>query len=126
MRYVSDDGIEFDNEQECREYENEINAIMDCFVLYDVDLNEINVDETNRYEYIHILSDSGKVCSYIYDQTGWGEGFEEAGIYRLNENGVWQNVDNLIDEYTKKVDSLKAIKTGILQQQANRECGYTI
>lgn len=110
MRYLSDDGVKFDTEQECREYEDNIRRIKESFVLYDDKLNVIEVNETNRYEYIHILANPEEVESFIYQQTGWSGNIIDVGIYKLSGEGEWQNIDTLIKEYTDNLEYLKLVK----------------
>ena len=121
MKYLSDDGIEFDTEQECLEHEEMLAKVKNSFVLYDENLKVINVEDTLQYNYIHILSNPDEVRDYIYDETGWGDGFNGTGVYKLNENGDWEKLDDLIDNYRQLADSLEVVKIDILQRQANKE-----
>ena len=49
MRYVADDGMEFDTEQECLDYEREQMKIKENFVLYDKDFNKIDINDNIDY-----------------------------------------------------------------------------
>ena len=119
MRYVSDDGIEFDTAQECIEYEENLKRIKDSFIIYDKNLNVIDVDDMNGYEYIAVLSNPKEVKDYLYHEVGWGDDIRDVGIYKLNEDGIFESVDELIEKYSKLVISLKTVKTGILQKQSD-------
>ena len=48
MRYVADDGTEFDNEKECLEYEEHINDIKKCFILYGEKLNKLTEERMQQ------------------------------------------------------------------------------
>lgn len=127
MKYVADDGTYFNTEAECMKYEENQKALFSCFVLYDENLNVVSVEDTYRIEYLHILSRPQAVAECIYQNSGFScDGISVAGIYKLHEDGYWQNIDKLIDEHTKQIESLKAVKVGILQQQANRDSGYDV
>ena len=118
MRYVADDGTYFDTEKECIEYEAEQKAILYCFVMYDEQLNVVSAENINRIEYAHVLSRPQEVAEYIYQNIGYErDGSDSEGIFRIHEDGYWQNVDTLINEYTKQVESLKAVKAGIYSKE---------
>ena len=125
MKYVADDGTYFNTEAECMKYEEEQKAIFSCFILYDENLNVVSVEDTYRIEYLHILSRPFEVAECIYQNCGYErDGIDGVGIYKIHEDGYWQKIDDLIVEHTKQLESLKAVKIGILQQQANQDSGY--
>ena len=76
-------------------------------------MNIIEVDDCNRYEYIHIISNPEEVAGYLYHQVGWGEGIEGIGIYKLCEDGIWRNLDSQISEHEKQLEFLKSVKNNI-------------
>ena len=125
MKYVADDGTYFNTEAECMKYEEDQKAIFSCFILYDESLNVVSIEDTYRIDYVHILSRPLEVAECIYQNCGYErDGISDVGIYKIHEEGYWQNVDKLIEEHTKKLEALKAVKIGILQQQANQDSGY--
>lgn len=81
--YVAFDGKEFDNEEECRDYENELN--IKSIEAYDEDFNRIDFDSAT-YVVIHSeaeLNFIDKVCDY----NGWtSDGLMETGLYRYNSS----------------------------------------
>lgn len=90
--YVARDGKEFDDEEECLNYENELN--IKFIEAYDEDFNRTYFDSAT---YVVIYSDEEinlirKVCNY----NGWtSEGLNESGLYRYNcnyRNDKWEKV----------------------------------
>lgn len=107
MRYVADDGMEFDTEQECLEYENKQMKIKDNFVLYDKDFNKIDdINDTDNYEYIYIISDVQGVAEYLHYWVGFSDGLNDTGLFWLNDEGEWESVNDLIDYHKKELDRL--------------------
>lgn len=116
MRYVADDGTEFDNEKECLEYEEHINDIKKCFVLYGEKLNKLIDDSSESVYYLHILEKPVEVATYLYDEYGLGfntEAVDRIGIYYYDSNGLWKYVDDMIKDYTNRINELKSIATQI-------------
>lgn len=107
MKYVADDGMEFDTEQECLDYEREQMKIKDNFVLYDKDLNKIDINDINNYEYLSIISDVQGVADYLRNWVGFCDGLDDIGLYRLNDEGEWVFVNDLIDCHKKELDILE-------------------
>ena len=118
MRYVADDGTEFDNEKECLEYESHINDIKKCFVLYGEKLNKLTNDSSESVYYLHILEKPVEVATYLYDEYGLGfniEAVDRIGIYYYDDNGLWKYVDDVIKDYTNRINELKSIATQITE-----------
>jgi hypothetical protein len=118
MRFVADDGTEFDNEKECLEYEGHINDIKKCFVLYGEKLNKLTNDSSESVYYLHILEKPVEVATYLYDEYGLGfnvEAVDRIGIYYYDDNGLWKYVDDVIKDYTNRINELKSIATQITE-----------
>lgn len=116
MRYVADDGTEFNNEKECLEYESRINDIKKCFVLYGEKLNKLTNNSFESVYYLHILEKPTEVATYLYDEYGLGfniEAVDRIGIYYYDDNGLWKYVDDVIKDYTNRINELKSIATQI-------------
>lgn len=107
MKYVADDGMEFDTEKECLDYEREQMKIKDNFVLYDKDFNKIDINDINNYEYLYIISDVQGVAEYLRNWVGFCDGLDDIGLYRLNDDGDWEFVNDLIDCHKKELDILE-------------------
>ena len=116
MRYVADDGTEFDNEKECLEYESYLNDIKKCFVLYGEKLNKLTDDSSESVYYLHILEKPVEVANYLYEEYGLGFNYDvldKIGIYYYDNDGLWKYVDSMIEDYTNKINELKSIATQI-------------
>lgn len=108
MRYVADDGTEFDTEQDCLDYEQKQMKIKDNFILYDKDFNKINdINDTDNYEYIYIISDVQGVAEYLHYWVGFSDGLNDTGLFWLNDEGEWESVNDLIDYHKKELDRLE-------------------
>lgn len=116
MRYVADDGTEFNTEKECLEYESHLNNIKRCFVLYGEKLNKLTDDSSESVYYLHILEKPVEVATYLYEEYGLGfnvEVVDAIGIYYYDNDGLWKYVDDMIKDYTNKIKELKSIATQI-------------
>lgn len=81
--YVAFDGKEFEDEDECREYENELN--IKSIEAYDEDFNRIDFDSA-AYVVIHSDADLYLICE-VCDYNGWtSTGLCENGLYRYNSS----------------------------------------
>lgn len=116
MRYVADDGTEFETEKECREYEQEINTLLGYFTLYDGQYRKISTttDEfANSYfsnvEYLSILSHADAVKEYFRTQYGIDTGINGDGIYWLNDDGVWINLKTEIQRCQDKINRMESV-----------------
>lgn len=123
MRFVADDGTEFNTEKECLEYENNVNDIKKCFILYRDNLNELTEDSFDTLCYLHILKKPKEVVTYLYDQYGFGfniEDITERGIYLYDDFGMWRNINNLITGHINKAKSLDEIATKITELSSKK------
>lgn len=107
MRYVADDGTEFNTEQDCLDYENEQINIRNNFILYDKDFNKIDINDIYSYEYLYIISNVQEVAEYLKHWVGFCYGLNDIGLYRLNDDGNWEFVNDLIDRHKKELDILE-------------------
>lgn len=132
MKYAANDGTIFNCEKDCKEYEDKIDPVTNHFVLYDRDLDIQTITDINPlpsfFEYIHVISEPKRVAEYIQHYGGYSVGITDCGIYTYDDScgESWYKIDDIIKYHKNKVDSLEAIKTGILQSQANRESGYDV
>ena len=131
MKYVASDGTIFDDIKECEAYEAKTDPITNHLAIYDEDLNSLSVAEDDIYEhtsfkvYIHVISDVARVMQYIQRCGRYCVGIESPGIYMRTSDmtATWTKIDIEIKAHRDTADSLEAIKTGILQAQANKESG---
>ena len=115
MKYVADDGTEFTTEQECLAYEKKMEDILYSYIMFNKDVNVIANDDFNNLEYLYILDNAEDVCDYIYNETGWKDGINGRGIYRLNEDGDFEAVDGLISDYLSKAQMVTEVKNKIIK-----------
>ena len=144
MKYVAEDGTIFTCEKDCREYEDRYedrtDPITNYVIMYNEELDNLNLTDNNistnlKYcKYIHILSNVDRVKQFLVRNGSIDEGITHPGIYMLSVEtppegycyNSWVDLDDVIKEFRQWMDSYKAVKTGILQSQANRESGYNV
>lgn len=139
MKYVAEDGTIFNCEKDCEEYEDRTDPITNYVTMYNEELDNLNLTDNNistnlKYcKYIHILSNVDRVKQFLVRNGSIDEGIAHPGIYMLSTEtpegycyNRWFDLDDVIKEIRQEMDSFKAVKTGILQSQANRESGYNV
>lgn len=117
MRYVADDGTEFDNEKECLEYESLQFDIENSFILYDEKLDKLSSDEADRCLYVNVLRRAADVADYLYNHYGLGmnhDDIDKEGIYLYNDDGRFQLVDELFCYYCEQARRLQRIRKKLL------------
>ena len=119
MRYVADDGTEFDTEKECLEYEKDYDDIrLNSFVLYDKKGNKLPLDQDDSFdmfEYILILKRAKDVSCYLdysYGMINFNDITKE-GLYWYDDEGRFRYVDDLIKFHKDKIHSLIKIRNMI-------------
>ena len=115
MRYVADDGTEFETEKECLEYERSIADIENSFIVYDAQLNKVN--NIDYCYYVDILRRPKDVAEYLYNQYGLGmstDDISKEGIYLYNEDGVFKNVDELFRYHCEQARRLQRVRKRLL------------
>lgn len=81
--YVAKDGKEFESEDECLDYENELN--IKSIEAYDEDFNRTDF-EGATYVVIHSDEELNLICD-VCDYNGWtSDGLCENGLYRYNHS----------------------------------------
>ena len=118
MRYVADDGITFDTEQECLEHESLIADIESSFIMYDEDLNKLSSEEdyVGCY-YVHVLRRAADVGDYLYSQYGIGvepTDIAKEGIYYYDNDGRFRSVDALFYYHCEQAEKFRKIKEKLL------------
>ena len=116
--YISDDGTEFDTEEECLQYEavyKDTSSVM----LFDGGLNEMDSSdlkesyETASYIYIVNAQSARLLFDYIYASYGYPLPYqiEEGHMYRYDERiEKWEDVNEV---YRRSRDALAAVKTAL-------------
>ena len=71
------------------------------------DFNKIDINDINNYEYLSVISDVQGVAEYLCNWVGFCDGLDDTGLYRLNDDGDWEFVNDLIDRHKKELDILE-------------------
>lgn len=106
----TDDEAEFTAEKECIEYERKSeDFVTKCFIPYD---NELNITSISDAVFIHVLSNSERVCKYLGDHNYTSEGLDKPGIYIWWTNPVveteehWYLIDSIVDYLQTKKSNI--------------------
>lgn len=122
MKYVADDGMEFDNEKECLEYETLHRKIMQSFILLDKSFKEIDVTslfylEDVQYLWIPDNCNIEDILLYLDDQYGLADGITDCGMYTMKEEElVWDSIDKLIAQHENELSQLNKAKRRIIEK----------
>lgn len=121
--YIADDGTEFDNEEECREYENRQKMNFESVVLFDDTFHRLTEPTSGTFEavwYMKILD--GKkatdLIDWVNDQCGicmdgLPDKLKEGEIYAWdNGYGTWYNPAELAKKYQDVVDAIEKAVAG--------------
>ena len=120
MRYVADDGTEFETERECREYEQGLDKIHSSMIMLDENFDEIDVANACHLSnacYLYVKGNAEKVGLYLEEWFGFGEGIYKSGMYIVDEEEArWNFIDNLIEQYRNNIEKLITIKREIIRR----------
>lgn len=120
MRYVADDGTEFETERECREYEQGLDKIHSSMTMFDENFDKIDVATAcclSNACYLYVKGNAEKVKTYLEEQFGFGEGIYKSGMYIADkEEAKWNFIDNLIEQYRVNIEKLATIKREIIRR----------
>lgn len=120
MRYVADDGTEFETERECREYEQGLDKIHSSMIMFDENFDKIDVANAcclSNACYLYVKGNTEKVKTYLKEQFSFGEGIYKSGIYIVDEEEAkWNFIDNLIEQYRINIEKLITIKREIIRR----------
>lgn len=119
MRYVADDGTEFETEKECKEYEQELDKIHLSMIIFDENFDKIDVANAcclSNACYLYVKGNAEKVKAYLKEQFAFGEGIYKSGMYIVDEEEAkWNFIDSLIDQYRNNIEKLITIKREIIR-----------
>ena len=124
MKYVADDGTEFDTEKECLEYENDILDIEKSFIIFNDKLDKVKSESADYCYYLNVLKRCVDVSEYLYSHYGLGmesDDINRCGIYLYDDNGRFRYVNDLIDDYSEKVEKLKNAVTKITKSSSDKK-----
>ena len=113
MKYVADDGTEFETEKECLEHECLLADIESSFIMYDEDLNKLSSEDYDDCYYVHVLRRATDVGNYLYSQYGIGverTDIAKEGIYYYDNDGRFRSVDGLFRYHQAQALKFQQIK----------------
>lgn len=115
--YISNDGEEFDSEEECLEHEDRLNSI-DSVMLFDskkkliTDKNPSTAYERACYIYILDTRRAKAFLEWIHSECGYAV----PNLVREGELYFYDEPTNKFNSYTKMVIELEETKSKILEQ----------
>lgn len=113
MKYVADDGTQFDTEAECRKYEAHLDSVQGSFIMYGDDLRLVST--WNECYYIDILDNYKDVAQYFSDVLGivLDDGVIRCnGLYMYDENDArTKYIPDVIEYHAMKYRDLVQLKT---------------
>lgn len=117
MRYVADDGTEFETEKECLEHECLLADIESSFIMYDERFNKLSSENYESCHYVSVLRRALDVSEYLYSHYGLGmnrDDIDKEGIYLYNDDGRFQLVDELFCYHCEQARRLQRIRKKLL------------
>ncbi len=117
MRYVADDGTEFETEKECLEHECLLADIESSFIMYDEDLNKLSSEDYDDCYYVHVLRRATDVGNYLYSQYGIGverTDIAKEGIYYYDNDGRFRSVDALFCYHCEQARKFQRVRKKLL------------
>lgn len=117
MRYVADDGTEFETEKECLEHECLLADIESSFIMYDEDLNKLSSEDYDDCYYVHVLRRATDVGNYLYSQYGIGlecTDIAKEGIYYYDNDCRFRSVGDLFRYHQAQALKFQQIKEKLL------------
>ncbi len=117
MRYVADDGTEFETEKECKEYECLLADIESSFIMYDERFNKLSSENYESCHYVSVLRRASDVSEYLYNQYGLGmsrDDITEDGFYIYDDDGCFKSVNELFRYHCEQAKRFQRIKKKLL------------
>ena len=138
MRYVADDGTEFDTEKECLEYENDILDIEKSFIIffsYDVNYSYDGGSKNNIRQKLYDEIDADKHRQNVYNY--WRipcpckESFAEEQKHSAKENSCVDNGsrdrrDQSRTVFSARTDIFVFTANKSIKDRGNKACGNTL
>lgn len=116
MRYVADDGTEFETEKECLEHECLLADIESSFIMYDERFNKLSSENYKSCHYVSVLRRALDVSEYLYNQYGFGmcDDMTEDGFYIYDDDGCFKSVSKLFCYHCEQAKRFQRIKKKLL------------
>lgn len=113
--YIADDGTEFDNEEECRAYEDSLKVAFDSVVIFDENKNVLSHDwEEIEGRDFYMVIVAAEPARELFDKLGYYISFEKPK-FEVHAGDVlawdlyseeWYNVHDRIEELTRLIGEL--------------------
>lgn len=113
--YIADDGTEFDNEEECRAYEDALKVQFDSVVIFDENKNILSHDwEEIEGNDFYIVIVAAEPARELFDKLGDYISFKKPK-FEVHAGDVlawdlyseeWYNVHDRIEEFTRLIGEL--------------------
>jgi len=117
MRYVADDGTEFETEKECLEYESSVADIESSFIMYGEKLNKLSSKDYEYCHYVNVLRRATDVGEYLYQQYGLGmnrNNITKNDIYMYDDDGSFKSVSEMFRYHCEQAQKFQRIKKKLL------------
>lgn len=117
MKYVADDGTEFETEKECLEYESLITDIESSFIMYDERFNKLSSENYEFCHYVSVLRKASDVSEYLYNQYGFGmhrDDMAKDDFYIYDDDGCFKSVSELFRYHCEQAKRFQRIKRKLL------------
>ena len=117
MRYVADDGVEFETEKECLEHECLLADIESSFIMYDEDLNKLPLKDCEDCWYVHVLRRATDVGDYLYSNLGLGvdcNDITKDDLYYYDNDGRFRSVNSLFCYHQAQARKFQQIREKLL------------
>ena len=115
ITYYADDGEEFDNEEECREYERDVRERLESVIFFNQFqelMSEPTIYEIEEKAYYLTVLDP-KMAENLFDwlddqiSFNWGAGEPIVGHFYSCEENEWVDMTKMVEETTEKLEKLK-------------------
>ena len=117
MRYVADNGTEFETEKECLEYESLIADIESSFIIYNDKFDKLSPEDYDKCYYLSILRRATDVSEYLYKQYGLGmnrDNITKDDIYVYDDDGNFKSISELFHYHCEQAEKFQKIKKKLL------------
>ena len=117
MKYVADDGTEFETEKECLEHECLLADIESSFIMYDENLNKLSSEDYDDCYYINVIRRANDVGDYLYNHYGIGverTDIAKEGIYYYDNDGRFRSVDALFCYHCEQARKFQRVRKKLL------------
>jgi len=113
IKYYADDGTEFDNEEDCRFYEDEFSEAMRSVVFLDAGYNILtrleDIESKTEYIFIKDATEAKNLFARLYNMISlWMPEcpYNDGACLALDYDGDWFNLTATAVDYANKIESI--------------------